>query len=141
VNRWKPSPCGWRPRTSSCSVDERGFIKSIGLTFAASCRNDDEAIWFAHWKYKTQEQFMKIAMTLMVAGALITGTTLANAGGVSANTPGHKMQAKGSVKGSPGASGYAPGHRMQAKGSVKGTTGASGYAPGHSTTTGSGSTR
>jgi hypothetical protein len=49
---------------------------------------------------------------------------------VRAKTPGHQMQLKGSVKGSPGASAYAPGHRMQLKGSVKGTTGASGYAPG-----------
>ena len=89
---------------------------------------------------------MKLATTLIVVGALIAGPTLANAAAasVSANTPGHKMKVKGSVKGSPGASGYAPGHRMQAhaKTSVKGkTTGASRYAPGHSTTTGSGSTR
>jgi hypothetical protein len=84
---------------------------------------------------------MKLATTLMVIGALSAGTALASAAGVSANTPGHKMQVKGSVKGSPGASGYAPGHRMQAKGSVKGTTGASGYAPGHATTTGSGSVK
>jgi hypothetical protein len=84
---------------------------------------------------------MKLATTLLVVGALFAGTTLANAAGLSANTPGHKMQAKGSMKGSPGASGYAPGHRMQAKGSVKGSPGASGYAPGHSTTTGSGSVK
>jgi hypothetical protein len=88
---------------------------------------------------------MKLATTLVVVGALIAGPTLANAAAasVSANTPGHKMKVKGSVKGSPGASGYAPGHRMQAKAkaSVKGKTGASRYAPGHSTTTGSGSTR
>ena len=86
---------------------------------------------------------MKLATTLMVIAALSAGTALANAAGVSASasTPGHQMQVKGSVKGSPGASGYAPGHRMQAKGSVKGTTGASGYAPGHITTTGSGSVK
>ena len=77
------------------------------------------------------------AIRVHVVGALLSGTALANAAGVSANTPGHKMQVKGSVKGSPGASGYAPGHRMQAKGSVKGTTGASGYTPGHTATTGS----
>ena len=47
------------------------------------------------------------------------------------NTPGHKMQKKGSLKGLPGASGYSPGHQMQAKGSKKGSPGASGYAPGH----------
>lgn len=77
---------------------------------------------------------MRIVTTMLAVAALVGGTVLANAAGVSANTPGHKMQAKGSVKGSSGASGYAPGHRMQAKGSVKGTTGASGYAPGHATT-------
>jgi hypothetical protein len=77
---------------------------------------------------------MKLATTLMVVGALLTGTALANAAGVSEKTPGDKMQDKGSVKGSPGASGYAPGQEMQNKGSVKGTTGASGYAPGNSTT-------
>jgi hypothetical protein len=47
------------------------------------------------------------------------------------DTPGHKMQKKGSVKGHPGASGYSPGHQMQAKGSKKRSPGASGYAPGH----------
>ena len=82
---------------------------------------------------------MKVATVLMVAGALFAGTCFANASTTTKKTPGHMMQTKGSVKGSPGASGYAPGHRMQAKGSVKGTTGASGYAPGQ--TTGSGSTR
>jgi hypothetical protein len=51
--------------------------------------------------------------------------------GASINTPGHKMQNRGSVKGTTGASGYAPGQRMQTRGSVKGTTSASGYAPGH----------
>jgi len=84
---------------------------------------------------------MKVATTLMVVGALFAGTAFANAAGVSKKTPGHLMQTKGSVKGSPGASGYAPGHLRQAKGSVKGHPGASGYAPGHSTTTGSGSVR
>lgn len=77
---------------------------------------------------------MKLATTLLVAASLVAGTALANAQSASVNTPGQKMQAKGSVKGSPGASGYAPGHLMQKKGSVKGTTGASGYAPGHTTT-------
>ena len=84
---------------------------------------------------------MKAATTLMVIGALFASTAFANASDVSKKTPGHMMQTKGSVKGSPGASGYAPGHRMQAKGSVKGTSGASGYAPGHSSTTGSGSVK
>jgi hypothetical protein len=77
---------------------------------------------------------MKLATTLMVVGALLTGTALANAAGVSEKTPGDQMQDKGSVKGSPGASGYAPGQLMQEKGSKKGATGASGYAPGHATT-------
>jgi hypothetical protein len=77
---------------------------------------------------------MKLATTLMVVGTLLTGTALANAAGVSEQTPGDKMQDEGSVKGSPGASGYAPGQLMQEKGSKKGTTGASGYAPGHATT-------
>jgi hypothetical protein len=49
-------------------------------------------------------------------------------------TPGHLLQEKGPVPGSPGASGYAPGHKMQKKGWVKGTTGASRYAPGRATT-------
>ena len=48
------------------------------------------------------------------------------------NTPGDKMQDRGSVKGQPGASGYAPGHLMQEKGSKPGEPGASGYAPGQS---------
>ncbi len=85
------------------------------------------------------ELFMKIATTVLVVGALFTGTALANAAGVSEKTPGDQMQDKGSLKGSPGASGYSPGHEMQKRGSLKGTKGegASGYAPGHSATTGS----
>ena len=84
---------------------------------------------------------MKIVTAGAVAAALFASAFAAqaqgiNAGtktdaGVSASTPGHKMQTKGSVKGTTGASGYAPGQQMQTKGSVKGTTGASGYAPGH----------
>jgi hypothetical protein len=77
---------------------------------------------------------MKPILAAAIAAALL-GVGAAQAGnanlGASAKSPGHKMQAKGSVSGHPGASGYAPGQRMQAKGSVKGTTGASGYAPGH----------
>ena len=82
---------------------------------------------------------MKIATTMLVAGALFAGTALANAAGVSEKTPGDQMQDKGSLKGSPGASGYSPGHEMNTRGSLKRTKGegASGYAPGHSTTTGS----
>jgi hypothetical protein len=74
--------------------------------------------------------FMKLATTLLIAGTLLAGPTLAYAQGASDSAPGQKMQDKGSVKGSPGASGYAPGQQMQDKGSAKGTTGASGYAPG-----------
>jgi hypothetical protein len=88
----------------------------------------------------TKEPVVKFATTIVAIAALLAGTAIAPAAGVSKKTPGHQMQLKGSVKGSPGASGYAPGHRMQAKGSVKGSPGASGYAPGHSATTGSGGT-
>jgi hypothetical protein len=84
---------------------------------------------------------MKLAASLLLAGALIAGITLANAQGASDNAPGQKMQEKGSLKGSPGASGYAPGQQMQDKGSVKGTTGASGYAPGQTTGSKTGSDR
>jgi hypothetical protein len=76
---------------------------------------------------------MKALFAAVTAAALVAGTSFA-AQAQKAATPGHEMQEKGSVKGSPGASGYAPGHEMQEKGSVKGTTGASGYAPGHATT-------
>ena len=79
-------------------------------------------------------------LPLAAAAALLIGTSGAFAeSATSDQTPGHKMQTKGSVKGSPGASGYAPGHVMQQKGSKKGFPGASGYAPGHNkpTTTGS----
>lgn len=73
-------------------------------------------------------------MKTFIAGAIAAGLLTIPALAQAQTTPGHEMQEKGSVKGSPGASGYAPGHRMQENGSVKGTTGASGYAPGHSTT-------
>jgi hypothetical protein len=77
---------------------------------------------------------MQIIKTLAIV-SLIAAPTIALAqgsgGGASQNTPGHKMQDKGSKAGSPGASGYAPGHQMQDKGSKKGSPGASGYAPGH----------
>jgi hypothetical protein len=79
---------------------------------------------------------MKAGAVVLVVAGLFCGTVSAFAAGASENSPGDKMQDKGSVRGSPGASGYAPGHEMQNKGSVKGTTGASGYAPGQ--TTGSG---
>jgi hypothetical protein len=71
-------------------------------------------------------------LTLMAAAGFLAGVSAA-AFAQSPTPPGHEMQEKGSVKGSPGASGYAPGQQMQEKGSVKGTTGASGYAPGHAT--------
>jgi Spy/CpxP family protein refolding chaperone len=63
---------------------------------------------------------MKLATSLIVAGALVAGTTLASAQGASNKAPGQEMQEKGPVKGSPGASGYAPGHEMQKKGFCKG---------------------
>lgn len=81
---------------------------------------------------------MKLTMIALSTAALIASAPAVFAQGVSSKTPGHEMQEKGSVKGSPGASGYAPGQEMQAKGSKKGTEGASGYAPGQ--TTGSSST-
>lgn len=71
-------------------------------------------------------------MKILTAGA-VAAAVFATAFAAQAQTPGMKMQEKGSVSSSPGASGYAPGHRMQNKGSVRGTTGASGYAPGHTT--------
>ena len=81
---------------------------------------------------------MKLAIIALSTAALVASAPVVFAQGVSSKTPGHEMQQKGSVKGSPGASGYAPGQEMQAKGSKKGTEGASGYAPGQ--TTGSSST-
>jgi hypothetical protein len=77
---------------------------------------------------------------------LVAGTAVAPAAGVSEKTPGNQMQLKKSAKKTtgaqtPGASAYSPGHRMQAKGSLPRHPGASGYAPGHSTTTGSGTMR
>ena len=77
---------------------------------------------------------MKVKRTLAIV-SLIVAPTIAfaqgNNNGSSQNTPGHKMQDKGSKMGSPGASGYAPGHEMQDNGSKRGEPGASGYAPGH----------
>ena len=77
---------------------------------------------------------MKKFLITAAALTLAFGSVAFAQNSTSDKTPGHLMQEKGSVKGSPGASGYAPGQQMQEKGSVKGTTGASGYAPGHSTT-------
>jgi len=77
---------------------------------------------------------MKLTIIALSAAALIASSPVVFAQGVSSKTPGHEMQKKGSVKGSPGASGYAPGQEMHAKGSKRGTEGASGYAPGHETT-------
>jgi hypothetical protein len=72
--------------------------------------------------------------SLAVIAALSVAPSLAQAQAGPADTPGHKMQTKGSVKGHPGASGYAPGHVMQQRGSRRGYPGASGYAPGRTTT-------
>lgn len=56
---------------------------------------------------------MKLHVIALTAAALIGTASFAFGQGYSgntANTPGHQMQQKGSVPGSPGASGYAPGH-------------------------------
>lgn len=76
---------------------------------------------------------MRLAIIALSVAAIVASAPIALAQGVSSKTPGHQMQDKGSVKGSPGASGYAPGQQMQAKGSKKGEPGASGYAPGQTT--------
>lgn len=77
---------------------------------------------------------MKLTTAVIAATALFATPALVSAEGVSDKSPGHEMQTKGSVSGSPGASGSAPGQKMQDKESVPGTTGASGYAPSHQTT-------
>lgn len=76
---------------------------------------------------------MKRIITIAAAaGLLALAPSLGFAqSSTSDQTPGHKMQKKGSKAGEPGASGYSPGHRMQDKGSKPGQPGASGYAPGH----------
>jgi hypothetical protein len=81
-----------------------------------------------------KEDYMKLTIIALSAAALMASSPAVFAQGVSSKTPGHEMQQKGSVKGSPGASGYAPGQEMHAKGSKPGTEGASGYTPGHQTT-------
>ena len=75
-----------------------------------------------------------LALKIVTAAALVSISCEAALAQSSTreNTPGDKMQDKGSVKGHPGASGYAPGHLMQEKSSKTGEPGASGYAPGHS---------
>jgi hypothetical protein len=78
---------------------------------------------------------MKLAVSILAAASLLAGTVIASAESNAVDkTPGHQMQERGSVKGSPGASGYAPGQRMQERGSKSGSPGASGYAPGQQTT-------
>ena len=72
---------------------------------------------------------MKLQGIALTAAALIGTASLAFAQGYNsntANTPGHQMQQKGSVPGSPGASGYAPGHTKKhvAKKHKRSTTGA-----------------
>jgi hypothetical protein len=57
---------------------------------------------------------MKLALAL-TATALLALSSPVFAQGASSESPGHQMQEKGSVKGSPGASGYAPGHEMKNK--------------------------
>jgi hypothetical protein len=91
---------------------------------------------------KLQEDALKtLVFKIVTAAALVSiscGAALAQSP-TRENTPGDKMQDRGSVKGHPGASGYAPGHLMQEKGSKPGEPGASGYAPGHSSDRDSGS--
>jgi hypothetical protein len=76
----------------------------------------------------------KAILSLTAAAGLLIASSLQQVQAGPADTPGHKMQRKGSVAGHPGASGYAPGHVMQQKGSRRGYPGASGYAPGRTTT-------
>jgi hypothetical protein len=73
---------------------------------------------------------MKLAVIALSTAALIASAPAVFAQGVSSKTPGHEMQQRGSMTGSPGASGYAPGQGMQTTGSKNGSPGASGYAPG-----------
>ena len=65
---------------------------------------------------------MKLATTLLIAGALLAGPTLAYAQGAADSAPGQKMQDKGSVKGTTGASGYAPGQTSGSKTNSDDTT-------------------
>jgi hypothetical protein len=76
----------------------------------------------------------KALVTLCSATAIFVGSVSVGLAQSSSSpqTPGQKMQDRGSAKGQPGASGYSPGHQMQEKGSKGNAPGASGYAPGHS---------
>ncbi|MGX7704476.1 hypothetical protein [Methylobacterium sp. Gmos1] len=62
----------------------------------------------------------RITIALLAATTVAGGALAAEQTGASARSPGHEMQDRGSVKGSPGASGYAPGHEM--KSDTTGTT-------------------
>jgi hypothetical protein len=84
---------------------------------------------------------MKLAIIALSTAALIASAPAVLAQGVSGKTPGHTMQQRGSMTGSPGASGYAPGQEMQATGSKNGSPGASGYAPGQTSGSSSGGMR
>ena len=77
---------------------------------------------------------------LMMAAALLIGTTAQAQNAAPSNAPGQRMQPRGSVPGDPGASGYSPGDQMQDRGRRQGSPGASGFAPGRETpsTTGRG---
>lgn len=76
---------------------------------------------------KLEDYMLKIVALVTAAGflAMTAAPTIA----APKNTPGHKMQARGSVPGYPGASGYAPGQvkKMRAN---RGHS-ASAFAPGH----------
>jgi hypothetical protein len=87
------------------------------------------------------EDSMKTKILAAAAATLVVGLAIPAQAATNVTTPGHKMQARGSLSGHPGASGYTPGHIMQQRGSKKGFPGASGYAPGRATTAGSGTVR
>jgi hypothetical protein len=62
--------------------------------------------------------------TAIVAGSMLVAASAfaqSNTDMRNSSTPGHQMQEKGSVKGSPGASGYAPGHTKENTGSGSNT--------------------
>ncbi|KMO20030.1 hypothetical protein [Methylobacterium platani] len=76
-----------------------------------------------------------VAATALMGGIGMSGAFAAEQNGASARSPGHEMQDRGSMKGSPGASGYAPGHEM--KSDTTGTTSRSGTGDMKSGTAGS----
>jgi hypothetical protein len=67
---------------------------------------------------------------LMIAAVLLMCTTAHAQNAAPSNTPGQRMQQRGSVPGDPGASGYSPGDQRPDRGRRQGSPGASGFAPG-----------